>query len=327
MSGRVVLPTTFAGQGDAALVPGDAEPLVPSDGALRIHTVADGLPAADVRCALADRRGDHWFGTRGGGVARLSQGAWTVFTSADGLASDGAGAVHEDAGGRLWFAGKGLSRFDPERRTWRTVTTADGLAGTVVFAIRAAPDASLWFGTNRGASRLHDGRWTSISAEAPLPHFVVHDVLVDARGDLWLATRAGLARRAGDDWQVLRAGTNVRRACVGPDGTPWFGTASEGALAYVDGVFESTAPVPMLLPEVVDDHRALWFSSAGAGAFRLHQGRLQRLGREQGLPSDVVHGIASDGAGGVLFATDAGAAQLLQTPRPAGPTAPSAPWR
>src|SRR4051812_37867389 len=70
-----------------------------------------------VRTMLATTDGSLWFGTRGGGLARLEDGGWRVYDTASGLPNNQIHALVETRGadGRpvLWVGTEGgLARFD-----------------------------------------------------------------------------------------------------------------------------------------------------------------------------------------------------------------------
>ena len=65
------------------------------------YTVADGLPANEIRAIVEDASGVKWFGTDGGGVARFDGEFWSVYTEEDGLVYNGARELAIDNDGVL----------------------------------------------------------------------------------------------------------------------------------------------------------------------------------------------------------------------------------
>ena len=48
------------------------------------YSTDDGLPANEIRAITEDANGVKWFGTDGGGVAKLDGDTWTVYDEEDG---------------------------------------------------------------------------------------------------------------------------------------------------------------------------------------------------------------------------------------------------
>ena len=114
-----------------------------------------------MRAFASTRDGAVWMGTNGGGLARYRDGTFTRVTRADGLPSDLIRSLYEDADGWLWVGteGRGLVRLDP--RAW------DGRAATKPAIVR--------IGTRDG---LFDE--------------VIHQILEDDAGRLWMNTNRGI---------------------------------------------------------------------------------------------------------------------------------------
>ena len=120
-------------------------------------------------------------------------------------------------------------------------------------------------------------RQQSWSIEDGLPQSSVHRILQSRDGYLWLATEGGAARFDGVTFTVYRhenepAFTSDDLCCLaeGGDGSLWFGTAD--------------------------------------GLVRLRDGRFQRFGEGDGLPSSSITSVAADSDGGLVVLTTAGPA-------------------
>ncbi len=121
-----------------------------------------GGPQATVRAFASTRDGALWMGTNGGGLTRYSEGAFTRVTHAEGLPSDLIRSLYQDADGLLWVGteGRGLVRLDP--RAW-----SSGRGGTKSGIIR-------------------------IGSENGLFDEVIHQILEDDFGRLWMNTNRGI---------------------------------------------------------------------------------------------------------------------------------------
>ncbi|MEP6917528.1 MAG: two-component regulator propeller domain-containing protein, partial [Acidobacteriota bacterium] len=124
---------------------------------------SSGAPEASVRAFATTRDGALWMGTNGGGLARYRDGSFTRVTQADGLPSDLVRSLYQDADGWLWVGteGRGLARLDP--RAWGG-------------GARATTKASI----------------VRIGAKDGLFDEVIHQILEDDAGRLWMNTNRGI---------------------------------------------------------------------------------------------------------------------------------------
>ena len=215
---------------------------------------SSGAPRATVRAFARTRDGAMWMGTNGGGLARYHNGSFTRVTRADGLPSDLVRSLYQDADGWLWVGteGRGLARLDP--RAWSDT------AGT-------APNAAR--------------RIVRIGAKDGLFDEVIHQILEDDAGRLWMNTNRGIfwvpraelvafadgrASRVHSTAYTERDGMRNREGnggvqpagAKGPDGRLWFPT--QDGVVVVDPAKvrrEQLAP-PLVVEQIV----------AGGGALR-----------------------------------------------------------
>jgi signal transduction histidine kinase/ligand-binding sensor domain-containing protein/DNA-binding response OmpR family regulator len=126
---------------------------------------ASGGPQASVRAFAETRDGALWMGTNGAGLTRYGDGSFTSVTRANGLPSDLVRSLYEDADGWLWVGteGRGLARLDP--RAWSP-------------AASTAPNAAR--------------RIVRIDTKDGLFDEVIHQILEDDSGRLWMNTNRGI---------------------------------------------------------------------------------------------------------------------------------------
>ena len=129
-------------------------------GRFTIYTVADGLPAGQIRALYLDRKNRLWMASALGGVARVDEPAaerpqFRRFTIAEGLTSDNTNCITEDLNGRIYVGTtRGVDRLDPATNRIKHYTSTDGLAGSEVRLAFRDRHGALWFGTMQGLSRL-----------------------------------------------------------------------------------------------------------------------------------------------------------------------------
>lgn len=102
-------------------------------------------------------------------------------------------AVTYDHLGQLWFAApQGVGCRLPNGQ-WNLYTAQNGLPYNDFTCIAAGPQ-SVWFGTTNGAIRFADGKWSFRQGGRWLLDNHVRDLVVDSKGDCWLATAGGVSR-------------------------------------------------------------------------------------------------------------------------------------
>jgi len=123
---------------------------------------SSGAPEASVRAFATTRDGAMWMGTNGGGLARYRDGTFARLTQADGLPSDLIRSLYSDGDGWLWVGteGRGLARIDAR-------ALGAGRAPAKPGIVR--------IGTKDG---LFDE--------------VIHQILEDDAGRLWMNTNRGI---------------------------------------------------------------------------------------------------------------------------------------
>ena len=164
---------------------------------------ADPIGAAAVLAMHEDAGGALWFGTTGG-LFRLDAGGWHRFGPADGTPAAPVRAFRATTDGALWMgtAGGGLARYHDGR--FRLVTTASGLPSDQVRALHADPEGWLWVGTEgRGLARVDPREWGDGRAGGRIVSYrvrdglfdeVVHQILPDDAGRLWMSSNRGIFR-------------------------------------------------------------------------------------------------------------------------------------
>ena len=179
-------------------------------------------------------------------------------------------------GARIWLA----TEADP-------FAVADGQARSLgwpskyrVNHIDAAPDGTLWVGCSAGLFRQVEQGWVpqGITDEGGRA-WGVQDVLGvawDSRGQLWLATKAGVGCRTPDGWRFFEGKDGLpwndfTGIAAGPNGEMWFATRL-GAIRF-DGRDWAYRQGPRWLPNdevrqvAVDSQGNAWLATArGVGA-------------------------------------------------------------
>jgi signal transduction histidine kinase/ligand-binding sensor domain-containing protein len=204
------------------------------------------------------------------------------------------------------------------------LTVEDGLSQSTVTSVAQDAEGFVWLGTDDGVNR-YDGHTFTVFRHAAadstsLPHSSVEDVLVDARGRVWVATFGGGLARFEPDTQTFRsfvpdtAGAAQRVIVLheGPDGAIWFGTDGAGLFRFdvETETFRSYAALgdPFVRAFANSAVGGLWLGTS-RGLVHLDL----RTGTEttrQLAPDSVVTAVAVDRGGEVWAGTSAGLARL-----------------
>ena len=77
-----------------------------------VYTTAEGLVNNFVQAITADKQGNLWFGTKGGGISVFDGSKWTTYTTANGLGSNTILCLAVDNDGVVWIGtDDGISSF------------------------------------------------------------------------------------------------------------------------------------------------------------------------------------------------------------------------
>ncbi len=160
------------------------------------------LPTRSVYALYRDSHGRLWAGLDAE-VAVLEHERWTETTN-ESLKGTRVRAFAETRDGALWLGtlNKGLLRYADGKYT--RVGVADGMPSNVVRSLYEDQDGWLWIGTEgRGLARLDPRAWTAgsgrtdtritrIGASNGLFDEVIHQILEDDAGRLWMNTNRGV---------------------------------------------------------------------------------------------------------------------------------------
>ncbi|HLG04288.1 MAG TPA: two-component regulator propeller domain-containing protein [Bacteroidia bacterium] len=132
---------------------------------MRIIGSAQGLGANFVETITADRKGNIWVGTTGGGATRISPSGSTNRTEAidkaivknyntrQGLNYFNVDAILDDREGNVWIGTEvGLNQYRGER--FQLFDKQDGLLNDIVWATLVDNENNVWLGTNEGLTQL-----------------------------------------------------------------------------------------------------------------------------------------------------------------------------
>lgn len=155
-----------------------------------------GLPHGTATCFASDTFGFLWIGTPGG-LVRFDGDDFKVFPGAGA----GASQIHTVSSllvsfdGKLWVGtqGGGLSVYNPISGVFRNYSRENGMPSNFISSI-AGNRRVIWVGTpGKGLVRITRDGFRVFNRENRLSHNLVHRLLVDWKGRLWIGTENGLS--------------------------------------------------------------------------------------------------------------------------------------
>lgn len=265
------------------------------DGRFRVYTTADGLGSNFVRSLATDAQGVIWAGTDIGGLSRIENGRIQTFTQVDGLPGNTIHSLFVASNGDLWAGTRsnGVGRLRNGR--WKVWNADDGLEYLTVSGFFEEEDGSIWLATyGGGLSLIREDRVAfSLSTAHGLPDPVIHRILRDDLGFLWMSTNNGIIRvehadvlavMRGERPQLLTAtlfgradGMKNAEANVGSpsgwkrrDGTLWFPTMQGAVMITPTRINRNAVPPLMAITRFLVDGKEVDLNS---GSIRLEPGK------------------------------------------------------
>ena len=210
-------------------------------------------------------------------AAERSTWATRSYRSADGLPSNVINDITQDLEGFLWLATDvGLVRFDGYQfETWGSAGEP-ALPAVWAETVLAGRDRSLWAGLGRGLCQILPTR--EVRCPEELRDAFITALLEDRDGRIWVGSRRGVTRLAGDRWQPLGvaeglpAQVNVLSLRQTRDGDVWVSTAV--GVFRCAGEPRACGIVPGLDREQMREDRqgVLWVTHPRQGARRVDTG-------------------------------------------------------
>lgn len=263
--------------------------------------IPSAAPGGLVDSLTEDTSGNLWIANRDLGLFRLSphneflQVPWGAFGRKDPavvLASD---PWH----GGLWlgFSEGGIAWFR-DGQVQLSYSVGDGLGEGRVYQFRFDGEGVLWIATERGLSRLKNGRIATLASNSGLPCDAVQWTMEDDAQSVWLMMPCGLVRVARselDAWAsaadksartinatVFDSSDGLRSLAVVGDYTPRVGKSADGKLWFSvpDGISVvdprhlpvNKAPPPVHIEQIIAERKTYWqnlYSDAASSPPRL----------------------------------------------------------
>jgi len=294
----------------------------------------DGLLRNSVWAVQRGRDGKTWVGTNGGlNILDASGHVLRSWTNHNGLPGDRVLSLLEAPSGDF-YAGTdsgAISHFNAQGMLLQTYAAKAGYLADRVGAMALDRQGRLWAVGSGGCFR------TQMPLGTGQPHFErmeipgipsrasFRDILIDDRGEVWIASSRGLARYDGKNWRIF----SVRDGLESPDLGVVSQTQGSVWIAYRDALGMTRLQGPNLTPSHItvqdglhsnqiyaikpDQKGRLWIST-DTGMDVLDTGRWRHYGSEDGLIWNDTDSLALslDSDGSVWIGTSAGLSKFAQ---------------
>ena len=269
------------------------------------YSTDNGLAMDGIGCSIMDKKGNLWFGTKGGGVSRYDGKSFTNYTTAQGLGNDIVESIAEDRNGNFWFGtyGGGVSCYDG--KSFTNYTTAQGLANNIIISIVEDKIGNLWFGTYGGGVSRYDGNrvdaiekgekipiqdqhdlkkingkfvksFTNYTTLQGLANNTVWSIVEDNMGDIWFGTNGGgISRYGRKRVEVIERGdsiaTQAQKSLEKSDSKP--------AKTFTNYTTAQGLAGNIVWSIMEDKIGNLWFGTYGGGVSRYDGNRVEAIER------------------------------------------------
>lgn len=271
----------------------------------------------------ADRWGDIWIGSYTGGVdVAYPMGTMMsllehVYMNPQSPANNDISAVMQDSKGNIWLGSDmGMSILDPKGQ-WH-----HGLTGKVVLAFCERPDGSILAGTyGAGVYEVFpDGRSRPLyntNNQQILTNYV-YSLFSDKEGNLWIGCLDGplmMFTTSGKhqfDISLVQAITSTPDGHIAVSTANGFYLINPHTRQYTHHFPASKFPGQDINVSIQSllfvSNNQVWLGSDGGGIYiyDIRQRHVQNISTLQGLPSNYVYALGTDGMGRVWAATDKG---------------------
>ena len=153
-----------------------------------------------------------WIGTRGRGLFRFSKKnkKFTEYIhnkqyKGTSISHPTIIAITKDYKGNLWLATRvGLNRFDPRKEVFTNYlhlpNDLQSISGNYITSLHIDQNNILWIGSHNGLDKLNlkevyegKGIFKHYTVEQGLPNDIIHKIVEDSQGFLWLSTSKGVS--------------------------------------------------------------------------------------------------------------------------------------
>jgi len=285
---------------------------------------SDGLSGDVIYGFFEDREGNLWVVTdKGLDCFRNLQIA--TFSTREGLNTSTVDSVQAMRDGAIWIGGdNGLDILSPnvDQDLVRPLQTEKGLRGNQVTSIFEDHAGRHWVGIDNTLNIYENGRFTRIARRDGKPTGVIYGITEDVGNNLWVLSVGppkalirifdGKVQEEVPTPQIPAPSSLV----ADPRGGVWLGLLSGDLARYQQGraeTFQFDHPPHSRVNQVLLSSDGSILAATSYGFIRWSNGKQQILSARNGLPCNVVNGLAEDGSGAVWLYMQCGLAEVARS--------------
>jgi PAS domain S-box-containing protein len=263
----------------------------------------NGLPSDYVLCLFEDMQGNVWIGTDGAGSCLFSGTRFIHYNKYSGLKNNLVKAIAKDSSGRFWFGTeRGLSML--ENGTFTHYTNESGLNNENVHSLYPADKSDIWIGTDDGVSRIKDGEFTHYrSADGKeigsvlciFPGMDKKNFLIGTEEAIYQLKGNQFVQRFRDSIPEMRV-FNLRKI----RGNELWICHDKGITVFNGKSFRFDPLIDEFgsrdaLDCLEDEQGNIWIITGRGIVIRKPDGTVDNVKRQQGISSDNIYLLCSDG--------------------------------
>jgi len=279
----------------------------------------EGLPKTDTRDLYEDHNGTIWMAGFGFGLTKYDGRTVLNYSIEDGLSHQVVTSICEDDANNLWVGswGGGITRYDGEALSFFI------LGNGTNFGTTFDRYGNTWNANFGDGAFVFDGENLFLyTTDEGLCHNSLNDVIMDSKGNMWMASESGLSKFDGTHFTnyFTEQGLPVNRLNVLAEdsfGNIWAGTYG-GGISRFDGNIVDDANAGKKIPDKVlkslhtkdgkyvpsftsysteqglpsnqiwglsvDHNNTIWCGTAGGGASQLKNGKFYNFSKDNGIP-------------------------------------------
>jgi len=277
---------------------------------------ADGLSSDTVFDLYETDDGIVWAATSNG-IDNFRDVPVTTFSTSEGLGRDGAGSVMATKDGTVWVAN--LGTLDFIRNGAVSSVRVPGQQVTSLLEDRAG---NIWVGVDDGLFIYKDSHFRRIPEPNHLPLGLVVGITEDVDGNIWAECKGAQRRlirirdlKVREEFSEPQVPA-AKAIAADPKGGIWLGTLT-GDLTFFRQGIARTFPLKLKSKhwayQIAVDPDGSVITASDDGLVMLRAGKVQRLGKENGLPCDEVNGFAVDDYRNLWLKTPCGIVEIASS--------------
>jgi PAS domain S-box-containing protein len=226
----------------------------------------------------------------------------TTFSASEGLGRGGAASVMASKDGTVWVANLGTLDFIRDG-----AVSSVRVPGQQVTSLLEDRNGNIWVGVDNALFVYKDGRFRRIPEPDHQPLGLVLSITEDVDGNIWAECKGPPRRLIRiHDFKVREEFSKAQvpggNAIVAdPKGGIWLGAYTGDLTFFRDGVartfplnLKGKSWIDNVAHQIAVDPDGSVISASDQGLVILRAGKVQHLGKENGLPCDGVNGFAVD---------------------------------